>query len=73
MTTMLQAGATAETSNALPPLAVRPSRLMAGVYRDIGLAAVAAVLEMPADQLDRDVAEAVRRGARYICLMPRKT
>ncbi len=72
MTTLSNASLGAATLNSMPPAAVRPSRLMAGVYRDIGLAAVAAVLDMPVDQLDRDVADAVRRGARYICLMPRK-
>jgi hypothetical protein len=53
-----------------PPVA-RPSRLLQSIYRDIGLAAVAAGLEMPVDSLDAEVGNAIRRGARYIHLMPR--
>jgi hypothetical protein len=47
------------------------SRLLASIYRDIGLAAVACGLDMPAETLDADVGIAVKRGARYIHLMPR--
>ncbi len=49
----------------------RPSRLLAGIYRDIGLAAVAFGLELPIESLDPDVIASVKRGARYIYLMPK--
>ena len=59
----------------LPPAAKtppRPSRLLAGIYRDIGLAAVAISLEIPVEGLEPEVHEAVRRGSRYIFLMPKR-
>ncbi len=49
----------------------RPSRLLAGIYRDIGLAAVAFGLELPIDDLDAEIVASVKRGARYIYLMPK--
>ena len=49
----------------------RPSRLMARIYRDIGLAAVANELALPADDLEPELIEAVKRGSRYLYLMPR--
>jgi hypothetical protein len=48
----------------------RPSRLMARIYRDIGLAAVASELGLPADGLEPELIEAVKRGSRYLYLMP---
>jgi hypothetical protein len=56
---------------AKPPPTARPSRLLANIYHDIGLAAVAAVLETSPENLDADVVDAIKRGARYIHLMPR--
>ncbi len=44
------------------------SRLLSRLYRDIGLAAVAAELEVPPRELEPEVEEAVVRGAPY--LMP---
>jgi hypothetical protein len=46
------------------------SRLLSRLYRDVGLAAVAAELELPASAFDLDVGEALERGARY--LAPRR-
>lgn len=45
------------------------SRLLSRLYRDIGLAAVAAEFELPAEAFDPELGEAVERGARY--LLPR--
>jgi hypothetical protein len=59
----------------LPPASQasqRPSRLMAGIYRDIGMAAVALCLELEVESLDPLTHEAVKRGARYIHLMPKR-
>jgi hypothetical protein len=44
---------------------------MARIYRDIGLAAVANELALPTDDFDPDLSEAVKRGARYVYLMPK--
>jgi hypothetical protein len=44
---------------------------MAKIYRDIGLAAVASELALPIEQLGPELSEAVKRGARYIYLMPK--
>jgi hypothetical protein len=49
----------------------RPGRLMARIYRDIGLAAVARELDLPTDGLEPELSEAVKRGARYVYLMPK--
>jgi hypothetical protein len=48
----------------------RPSRLMARIYRDIGLAAVASELALLVDDLEPELIEAVKRGSRYLYLMP---
>jgi len=48
----------------------RPSRLMARIYRDIGLAAVARELALLIDDLEPELIEAVKRGSRYLYLMP---
>ena len=57
----------------LPPRgAARPSRLLAGIYHDIGMAAVAMSLELAIDSLEPETHEAVRRGNRYIHLMPKR-
>jgi len=49
----------------------RPSRLMTRIYRDIGLAAVAGELGLPTEDFEPELSEAVKRGARYLYLMPR--
>ena len=49
----------------------RPIRLMARIYRDIGLATVATELALPTDDFEPELSEAVKRGARYIYLMPK--
>lgn len=49
----------------------RPSRLMARIYRDIGLAAVASELALPTDNFEPELSESVKRGARYIYLLPK--
>jgi hypothetical protein len=46
-----------------------PSRAMEGIYREIGLAIVASALKIPINDLDPEVGEAVRRGARYVLIM----
>jgi hypothetical protein len=43
------------------------------IYRDVGLAAVAHELDLSADDLEPELSEAVKRGARYIYLMPKPT
>jgi hypothetical protein len=42
------------------------SRLLSRLYRDIGLAAVAAEFELPMKDFDPELGEAVERGARYL-------
>ena len=49
----------------------RPGRLLARVCGDVGLAAVANALEIPTIDLDLELDEAIKRGARYIFLMPK--
>ncbi len=73
MSNLSEIGGRIETSAppAKPPPPTRPSRLLESIYHDIGLAAVAAGLEMPAETLDAEVGNAIKRGARYIHLMPR--
>jgi hypothetical protein len=39
------------------------SKLLSRLYRDVGLAAVAAELSLPTNALESDLAEAVQRGA----------
>ena len=46
------------------------SKLLSRLYRDVGLAAVAAELNLQADALEAEVAEAVERGASL--LAPRR-
>jgi hypothetical protein len=53
-----------------PPTAPRPSRLLAGIYHDIGMAAVAAGLKIDLSGIDADALQSVQRGTRYIHLMP---
>ncbi|MDE3176344.1 MAG: hypothetical protein KGM15_09615 [Pseudomonadota bacterium] len=45
---------------------------MAGIYHDIGMAAVAIGLELPLESLEPTAHQAVKRGSRYIYLMPRR-
>jgi hypothetical protein len=47
------------------------SKLLSRLYRDVGLAAVAAELELQANTFEPDVAEAVARGAPL--LAPRRS
>ncbi len=42
------------------------SRLLARLHRDIGLAAVAAELNLPAQEFGFDIEEAIERGAVYL-------
>jgi hypothetical protein len=42
------------------------SRLLSRLYRDIGLAAVAAEFELPVEEFDPELGEALERGARYL-------
>ncbi len=42
------------------------SRLLSRLYRDIGLAAVAAEFELPVEDIDPELGEALERGARYL-------
>ena len=44
----------------------RPSRLLAGIYGAVGLAAVANELEISKVDLDPELVEAVERGAHYL-------
>ena len=53
------------------PRVARPSRLMARIYRDIGLAAVAGELGLPTAEFEPELSEAVKRGERYLYLMPK--
>jgi hypothetical protein len=50
------------------PIEVRAgrSRLLSRLYRDIGLAAVAAELRLPAQEFELDLGEAIERGSRYL-------
>ena len=63
-----------ETAGPLGPEATsrasRPNGLMAKIYRDVGLAAVASELALPTEELGPELSDAVKRGARYIYLMP---
>lgn len=49
-----------------------PSRLLAGIDHDIGMAAVATGLNLPAEMLEGEAQESVKRGSRYIFLMPKR-
>jgi hypothetical protein len=42
------------------------SRLLSRLYRDIGMAAVADELELPAQEFELEVGEAIERGSRYL-------
>ena len=42
------------------------SRLLSRLYRDIGLAAVAAELKLPGGGLEPDLADSITRGSRYL-------
>jgi len=55
----------------VPAVPHRPSRLLAGIYHDIGLAAVAQGLDIDVTGLEPETVQAVSRGVRYIHLMPR--
>ena len=49
-------------------LKARASRLLAGIYRSVGLAAVAGELELPPEDFEPELRKAVNRGARYLFL-----
>jgi hypothetical protein len=49
-------------------LKARASRLLAGIYRSVGLAAVAHELELAPDDFEPELRKAVKRGARYLFL-----
>jgi hypothetical protein len=53
------------------PASERPVRLMQRIYRDVGLSAVAQELELSTPDLETEVGEAVKRGARYVYLAPK--
>jgi hypothetical protein len=57
---------------AAPKGAARPSRLLSAIYHDIGMAAVAVGLDIAPESLEAEAHEAVKRGARYIYLMPKR-
>ncbi len=46
------------------------TRLLSRLYRDIGLAAVAAELKLPAQEFDLEVGESIERGSRYLATKP---
>jgi hypothetical protein len=51
--------------------AVRTGGLLERIYRDVGLAAVARELGLPADDLEPELSEAVKRGALHLSHAPR--
>jgi hypothetical protein len=51
----------------------RPAGLMARIYRDIGLAAVAGALEISTADFDPELGESIKRGARYLFLRPQSS
>jgi hypothetical protein len=46
------------------------SRLLSRLYREIGMAAVAAELELPAQEFEPEVEQAIERGSRYLAPSP---
>lgn len=46
------------------------SRLLSRLYRDIGLAAVAAELDLTSAQFEPELQNAIERGARYLAPIP---
>ena len=46
------------------------TRLLSRLYRDIGLAAVAAELRLPAQEFELEVGELIERGTRYLSPNP---
>jgi hypothetical protein len=55
-----------------PKAAPGPSRLLTAIYHDIGMAAVATGLDLSSELLDGEARESVKRGSRYIFLMPKR-
>lgn len=47
------------------------SRLLSRLYRDIGLAAVAVELELPAREFEPELEKSIERGSRYLEPKPR--
>jgi hypothetical protein len=59
--------------SAIPDAVERPagqSRLLSRLYRDIGLAAVAAELKLHGRGLEPDLANSITRGSRYLAPLP---
>jgi hypothetical protein len=52
-----------------PTTEQRPRRGRARIYRDVGLAAVAAALEIPTTDLEPELSRPIKRGARFLFLM----
>jgi hypothetical protein len=46
------------------------SRLLSRLYREIGLAAVAVELELPAREFEPEIEQAIERGSRYLAPGP---
>jgi hypothetical protein len=46
----------------------RAQRLLAGIYRSVGLAAIANEFSLPPDDFDPELHKAVKRCARYLYL-----
>jgi hypothetical protein len=44
----------------------RPSSVLTGIYRDIGLAAVAEALSLPTEGFEPDMIESLERGEFYL-------
>jgi hypothetical protein len=51
----------------------RAKQLLARVSRDIGLATVAQALEIPRNDFEPELTEAVERGDRCLCLLTQKS
>ena len=66
MTVSLAIHSTARATSRVAPR----GRLIERLHRDIGLAAVARGLELSIDDLEPELSDAVKRGARYIYLTP---
>ena len=59
--------------SAIPDVIEAPagrSRLLSRLYRDIGLAAVAAELELAGERLDPELEQSIQRGMRYLAPRP---
>jgi len=66
--TKVQVNTDALSDSERAELKARASRLLAGIYRSVGLAAVAGELELPPEDFEPELRKAVNRGARYLFL-----